>query len=91
MKGHTLTAQPAAVAVSPSNRRKHWAEQCAHCSHAIVLENLVYYRNDTHYLVMTAKADCLVRAGVCRSVSTRVGKPVRTNPLPTDRRPRRSI
>jgi hypothetical protein len=34
-----------------------------------VLENLVYYRNDTHYLVMTAKADCLVRAGVCRSVS----------------------
>ena len=40
-----------------------------HCSHAIVLENLVYYRNDTHYLVMTAKADCLVRAGVCRTVS----------------------
>lgn len=47
------------------------------CSHAIVLENLVYYRNDTHYLVMTAKADCLVRAGVCRSVG-----PTERNPFP---------
>jgi hypothetical protein len=55
-----------------------------HCSHAIVLENLVYYRNDTHYLVMTAKADCLVRAGVCRTVSgkARPDEPLAHRPRP---------
>jgi hypothetical protein len=33
----------------------------------IDLENLVYYREDTHYLVMTAKTDSLVAKGVVKT------------------------
>jgi hypothetical protein len=30
----------------------------------INLENLVYYRGDTHYLVMTPKRDCIISKGI---------------------------
>uniref|UniRef100_A0A8D1AW16 Molecule interacting with CasL protein 1 n=1 Tax=Sus scrofa TaxID=9823 RepID=A0A8D1AW16_PIG len=32
----------------------------------IDLENIVYYKDDTHYFVMTAKKQCLLRLGVLR-------------------------
>ena len=35
----------------------------------IDLENIVYYKDDTHYFVMTAKKDSLLRKGVLREVS----------------------
>eukprot|EP01087_Luapelamoeba_hula_P001011 TRINITY_DN1076_c0_g1_i2.p1 TRINITY_DN1076_c0_g1~~TRINITY_DN1076_c0_g1_i2.p1 ORF type:complete len:1930 (-),score=528.69 TRINITY_DN1076_c0_g1_i2:16-5805(-) len=38
--------------------------------HNIDLENLVYYREQTHYFVMTAKMRCLVEKGVCRKTTT---------------------
>ena len=38
----------------------------------IDLENIVYYKDDTHYFVMTAKKDSLLRKGVLMSVS-RIG------------------
>lgn len=34
----------------------------------IDLENIVYYKDDTHYFVMTAKKQCLLRLGVLRQV-----------------------
>jgi len=34
--------------------------------HGIGLENLVYYRGETHYFVMTAKRDSLVETGVAK-------------------------
>uniref|UniRef100_A0A8I3RWT4 Molecule interacting with CasL protein 1 n=1 Tax=Canis lupus familiaris TaxID=9615 RepID=A0A8I3RWT4_CANLF len=33
---------------------------------SIDLENIVYYKDDTHYFVMTAKKQCLLRLGVLR-------------------------
>ena len=38
----------------------------------IELENFVYYRNDTHYFVMTAKKCSLVNKGVLREVGDKV-------------------
>ncbi len=35
----------------------------------IDLENIVYYKDDTHYFVMTAKKDSLLRKGVLMAVS----------------------
>ena len=35
----------------------------------IELENLVYYKGDTHYFVMTAKKRCLLEKGVLKNVS----------------------
>lgn len=37
----------------------------------IDLENIVYYKDDTHYFVMTAKKQCLLRLGVLRQVGLR--------------------
>lgn len=37
----------------------------------IDLENIVYYKDDTHYFVMTAKKQCLLRLGVLRQVGPR--------------------
>lgn len=34
----------------------------------IDLENIVYYKDDTHYFVMTAKKQCLLRLGVLLQV-----------------------
>lgn len=34
----------------------------------IDLENIVYYRDDTHYFIMTAKKDSLLEKGVLRQV-----------------------
>ncbi len=36
----------------------------------IDLENLVYYKDDTHYFIMTAKKDSLLEKGVLRKVRT---------------------
>ncbi len=36
----------------------------------IDLENIVYYRDDTHYFVMTAKRKCLIDKGVIKEVKT---------------------
>lgn len=36
----------------------------------IDLENIVYYKDDTHYFVMTAKKDSLLTKGVLREVNT---------------------
>ena len=36
----------------------------------IDLENIVYYKDDTHYFVMTAKKDSLLKKGVLKSVSS---------------------
>ena len=35
----------------------------------IDLENIVYYRDDTHYFVMTAKKKCLIDKGVIKEVN----------------------
>lgn len=40
----------------------------------IDLENIVYYKDDTHYFVMTAKKQCLLRLGVLRQVGPRPGQ-----------------
>lgn len=37
----------------------------------IDLENLVYYRGETHYFVMTAKRDSLLKRGVIKVRSAR--------------------
>lgn len=34
----------------------------------IDLENIVYYKDDTHYFVMTAKKDSLLKKGVLKAV-----------------------
>ena len=34
----------------------------------IDLENIVYYKDDTHYFVMTAKKSCLLKKGVLKKV-----------------------
>ena len=34
------------------------------------MENIVYYKDDTHYFVMTAKKDSLLKKKVLRKVST---------------------
>lgn len=58
-----------------------WYFSCANAVHIhctqdlkadtdIDLENIVYYKDDTHYFVMTAKKDSLLRKGVLREVST---------------------
>lgn len=39
----------------------------------IDLENIVYYKDDTHYFVMTAKKQCLLRLGVLRQVGSGPG------------------
>lgn len=41
----------------------------------IDLENIVYYKDDTHYFVMTAKKKSLLKKGVIKQVRT-------THPLP---------
>lgn len=41
----------------------------------IDLENIVYYKDDTHYFVMTAKKESLLKKGVIKQVRT-------THPLP---------
>ena len=35
----------------------------------IDLENIVYYKDDTHYFVMTAKKESLLKKGVLKAVS----------------------
>lgn len=40
----------------------------------IDLENIVYYKDDTHYFVMTAKKQCLLRLGVLRQVRPGPGR-----------------
>ena len=41
----------------------------------IRLENIVYYKDDTHYFVMTAKKDSLVRKGVIRNQALTLKEP----------------
>ena len=41
----------------------------------IDLENIVYYKDDTHYFVMTAKKQSLLKKGVILNVSQRVEVP----------------
>jgi len=41
-------------------------------NHSIELENLVYYRGETHYFVMTAKRTSLLEVGVCKQDFTDV-------------------
>lgn len=36
----------------------------------IDLENIVYYKDDTHYFVMTAKKKSLLKKGVIKKVKT---------------------
>jgi hypothetical protein len=36
----------------------------------IDLENIVYYKGDTHYFVMTAKKESLLKKGVLKAVSS---------------------
>ena len=36
----------------------------------IDLENIVYYKDDTHYFIMTAKKDSLLKKGVLKKVSS---------------------
>ena len=36
--------------------------------HGIVLENIVYYKDETHYFVMTAKKQSLLKKGVIKKV-----------------------
>lgn len=33
------------------------------------MENIVYYKDDTHYFVMTAKKESLLKKGVLKAVS----------------------
>lgn len=35
----------------------------------IELENFVYYKDETHYFVMTVKKSCLIAKGVLKEVS----------------------
>lgn len=44
---------------------------CCPPAPGIDLENIVYYKDDTHYFVMTAKKQCLLRLGVLRQVGPR--------------------
>lgn len=44
---------------------------CCCCSPGIDLENIVYYKDDTHYFVMTAKKQSLLEKGVILHVSDR--------------------
>lgn len=44
------------------------------CPPGIDLENIVYYKDDTHYFVMTAKKQCLLRLGVLRQVRPGPGR-----------------
>lgn len=36
--------------------------------HGIELENIVYYKDETHYFVMTVKKSCLLKKGVLKKV-----------------------
>ena len=38
-------------------------------THGIELENIVYYKDETHYFVMTAKKSSLLKKGVIKQVS----------------------
>ena len=49
-------------------------------SKGIDLENIVYYKDDTHYFVMTAKKKSLLKKGVIKQV-TRTQINTRTKPL----------
>lgn len=40
-----------------------------HEKNGIDLENIVYYKDDTHYFVMTAKKQSLLEKGVLKTVS----------------------
>lgn len=45
----------------------------------IDLENIVYYKDDTHYFVMTAKKQSLLEKGVILQVNQRCKFPNRTS------------
>lgn len=58
----------------------HWSLYAHHALSpfsipGIDLENIVYYKDDTHYFVMTAKKKSLLKKGVIKQVRT-------THPLP---------
>lgn len=60
--------------LTPLNMIPIWARRGGVISRALLvpsgidLENIVYYKDDTHYFVMTAKKQCLLRLGVLRQV-----------------------
>lgn len=57
----------------------HWSlSLCVFSVPGIDLENIVYYKDDTHYFVMTAKKNSLLKKGVIKQVRT-------THPLPGKR------
>lgn len=41
---------------------------CLSCFSGVDLENIVYYKDDTHYFVMTAKKTSLIKKGVIKQV-----------------------
>jgi len=55
---------------------------CASCVFAgIDLENIVYYKDNTHYFVMTAKKQSLLEKGVIRNVSCTLSFLSLTHPI----------
>lgn len=75
MVGSIGTSRDLAYTVSPSH--PHTSPLHTHTSPLtqdlkadtdIDLENIVYYKDDTHYFVMTAKKDSLLRKGVLINV-----------------------
>ncbi|XP_038540418.1 LOW QUALITY PROTEIN: F-actin-monooxygenase MICAL1 isoform X1 [Canis lupus familiaris] len=52
--------------VTHSEEETHVPLCCPPAPPGIDLENIVYYKDDTHYFVMTAKKQCLLRLGVLR-------------------------
>ena len=49
--------------------------------HGIELENIVYYKDETHYFVMTAKKQSLLRKGVLKKVHACTSSLKSINPL----------
>ena len=45
-----------------------------HLLAGIDLENIVYYKDDTHYFVMTAKKQSLLKKGVIKQVRPEIGR-----------------
>lgn len=60
------------LSVCPSPRpRAYSAFALPFSAPGIDLENIVYYKDDTHYFVMTAKKKSLLKKGVIKEVRTR--------------------
>jgi len=73
-KGSIDTRDPAYTLSPPSHTHTHTYTQDLKADTDIDLENIVYYKDDTHYFVMTAKKDSLLRKGVLKNVRGGRGK-----------------